>query len=106
MRRTFGVPAMSTAPRPGRPPSVLLCLAPWGQIAFARPAALVVRGGVVQVAAHGGPAAPGRGAARVTGPDQVGELAAGVVAHLAAGVVAGTPGDRSQRSGRYGQLAE
>jgi hypothetical protein len=55
---------------------------------------------VVQVAAGGGPGAARRGAPTVTGPDQVLESAAGVIAGLGAGVVAGAAGDRDQRDVR------
>ena len=54
---------------------------------------------MVQVAAGGGAAAAGRGAGGVAGADQVLEGAAGVVADLAVGVVAGTAGDGGQRGG-------
>ena len=60
-----------------------------GEVAFARAAALVPRGGVVQVTSGGGTAAARRGACRVAGADQG---AGGVVADLAMGVVAGAAG--------------
>ena len=49
---------------------------------------------MVQVAAGGGPAAARRGAPGAAGADQVPEGAAGPVAGLGAGVVAGAAGDR------------
>src|SRR6185437_4149339 len=67
-----------------------------GQIALARPAALVVGVGVVQVAARGAAAAARRGAGRVAGPDQVLELAAGPVAVLGSGVLARSADDRGE----------
>ena len=69
------------------------------EVAFAGAAALVPGGGVVQVASGCGAAAAGRGARGVAGADQVLEGAAGVVADLAVGVVAGTAGDGGQRGG-------
>src|SRR5580704_3779004 len=71
----------------------------WGEVTFAGQATLVPRGGVVQVAAGGGPAAARGGAGGVAGADQVLEFAAGPVAGLGAGVVAGTPGDGGERGG-------
>src|SRR6516164_8052488 len=52
--------------------------------------------GVVQVAVHGLGAAPGRGAPRGAGTDEVLEFPAGGVAVFAAGVVAGPLGDRGE----------
>ena len=57
-------------------------------------AAVVPGGGVVQVAAHGGPTAARGGARGVAGGDQVAELAAGAVGVLGLGVVTGTGDDR------------
>ena len=76
-----------------------------GHVAFARAAALVPRGGVVQVAAGRGAAAAGRGAGGAASADQVDQGARGVVADLAVGVVAGTPGDRGQRGGQDARRA-
>src|SRR5580704_5626680 len=66
----------------------------WGEVTFAGQATLVPRGGVVQVAAGGGTAAARGGAGGVAGADQVLEFAAGPVAGLGAGVVAGPRGER------------
>jgi hypothetical protein len=65
-----------------------------GQIALARPAALVVGVGVVQVATRGATAAARCRAGRVAGPDQVLEFAAGPVAVLGSGVLARSADDR------------
>ncbi len=48
---------------------------------------------MVQIATGGGPAAAGRGAGGVAGADQMGQLAAAVVADFGVGVVAGATGD-------------
>ena len=75
-----------------------LSFARWRQVTFAGGAALVPGAGVVQVAADGGTAAARRGAGGAAGPDQVSQLAAGVVAGLGVGMVAQTAGHRGQRS--------
>ena len=67
------------------------------KIALAGEPALIPRDRVVQVTAGGGTAAAWRGAGSGAGPDEVLEGAAGVVAGLGAGVVAGTAGDGDQR---------
>jgi hypothetical protein len=74
--------------------SVWLSLALRGQVAFTRPAALVMGLGVVEVAAYGPPAAAGCGAGRVSCLDQMLESAAGPVAVLGLGVLAGAANDR------------
>ena len=73
-----------------------LSFAPWGQIALAGPAAVVVGVGVVQVATRGAAAAARRGAGRVAGLDQVLEFAAGPVAVLGPGVLARSADDRGE----------
>src|ERR1700742_4346540 len=70
-----------------------------GQIALAGPAALVVGLGVVEVAADGGALAAGRAAGGGAGPDQVLELAAGLVARLLVTVVADALGQRGDGDG-------
>jgi hypothetical protein len=52
---------------------VSLSFAPWGKVAFAGPAALMMGAGVVQVAARGAAAAARRGAGGVAGFDKVPE---------------------------------
>ena len=59
---------------------------------------------MVQVAAGRGPRAARCGAPAVASPDQVGQLAAGVVADLGMGVVAGAANDREQRGSQAGQV--
>ena len=94
-------------PRPGRPVRVVPATSPRlacsdggpaerGQIALARPAAVVVRVGVVQVATRGAAAAARSSAGRVAGPDQVLEFAAGPVAMLGPGVLARSADDRGE----------
>ena len=65
--------------------------------------------GVVQVATGGGAGAAGSRACGVARADQVLELAAGVVADLSVGMVAGTAGNRDQRDvgdvGQAGRVA-
>ena len=70
----------------------VMVAAEWGQVAFAGPATLVIRSGVVEVALGGRPPAAGRGAGRIAGPDQMPELPARLVARLLVAVVAGVLG--------------
>ena len=75
------------------------------EVAFAGEPALTPGDRMIQVAASRGLAAARRGAGRAPGADQVGQLAAGEVAGLGMGVVAGTAGDREQRAGEPEQVA-
>jgi hypothetical protein len=62
------------------------------KVAFAGTAALVVGDGVVEIAAGGGPAAAGCGAAGGASPDQVLKFAAGLIARFLVTVIAHTVG--------------
>jgi hypothetical protein len=59
---------------------------------------------MVQVTARGGPTAARGGAAGVAGADQVGQLAAEVIAGLGAGVVAGAAGNRDHADVQAGRI--
>ena len=76
------------------------------QVAFAGPAALVIRHRVVEVAPSGPPAAPRCAACPMAGLDQVPELAAGLVRRFLVAVVAAVAGQRADRQGEAGRTAE
>src|SRR5450755_3488415 len=70
-----------------------------GQITFAGDPAAMPRRGVIQVAVGGGMPAAWRGARGVAGGDQVAEFAAGPVAPLGLGVIAGAADDGAEFQG-------
>ncbi len=76
------------------------------QVAFAGPAALVVRHRVVEVAPRGPPPAPRCAACRKAGLDQVPKLAAGLVRRFLVPMVAAVAGQRADRHGEAGRTAE
>jgi hypothetical protein len=95
-------PNAESAARSGAPDGakcVSLSPAPWRQAALTRGAIVVPGHRVVQVAPGRGPGTARRGTRRAAGPHQVLQLAAGVVADLGVGVVAGTAGEGDQRCG-------
>ena len=76
------------------------------QVAFAGPAALVVRHRVVEVAPRGGPPAPWCAARRMAGLDQVPEPAAGLVRRFLVAMVAAVASQWADRHDEARRTAE
>jgi hypothetical protein len=106
----WGVPDQDTGFGLFQPPALgllaaVMVTAQRGQVAFARATALLVRVGVVEVAAGGAAAAPGCSAGGVAGLDPVGQFAAGPVAVFGP-VVLARPADDGGELGDVQQVQQ